>query len=314
MKKIGCVLLGLLLIVPLYAQSAPKSGKVTIGVTYCLLSAPAVKVFADGIRKEAAAQGVDIIELDASWDAQKQTDQIATLISQGVKGILLNPVDSKSIIPIVKKAHDAGIPVVMGAMNIDPAGAQYVSSYVGADEKDVGRAAGLLMKKTLGAGTWKVAIVEGVAGTDPQINRTAGFEEAIKGTGIKVVAKLAGDFDKAKALAVTQDALTRFPDLNGIWVHDDTMAVGVVQAIKSMGYAPGKVAVVSYNGSKVGADMVKAGDIVGTAVQPLAWEGATSLSVLIKAIKGQKVDRWYKDEILPITHDNVASYDPKLLW
>jgi ABC-type sugar transport system substrate-binding protein len=69
----------------------------------------------------------------------------------------------------------------MGAMNIDPSGEQYVVSYVGADEADVGRAAGKLMQKHLGSGTHKVAIVEGQAGTDPQIQRTKGFEEANRG-------------------------------------------------------------------------------------------------------------------------------------
>jgi ribose transport system substrate-binding protein len=296
------------------SSDATTDGRMTIGVSYCLLSAPAVQVFAQGIREKANELGIDIIEVDASWDAQKQTDQMNTFIAQKVDAIVLNPVDSTSVVPVVRKAYEAGIPVVMGAMNIDPSGQDYVVSYVGADEKDVGRAAGELLKDYLGGGKYSVAIVEGVAGSAPQIERTSGFEDAIKGSGLEVVAKVPGDFDKAKAMTVTEDLLMRFPELDGIWVHDDTMAVGVVQAMKSMGYSGKDIAVVSYNGSKLGAEMVKSKDIIGTAVQPLVVEGATSIQVAYDVANGKTVKSWYKDVIEPITIDNVDDYDPALLW
>lgn len=322
-KGIAFVLVVLIVVSGMFASGAGESktskpaaadGHMTIGVSYCLLSAPAVKVFAQGIRQKADELGVELLEVDASWDAQKQTDQMNTFIAQQVDAILLNPVDSSSIVPVVKKAFDAGIPVVMGAMNIDASGKDYVVSYIGADEEDVGRAAGELLKSYLGEGSHTVAIVEGVAGSDPQIKRTGGFEQAVQGSGLKIVAKLPGDFDKAKAMTVTEDLLMRFPDLDGIWVHDDTMCVGVVQAMKSMGYSGKDIAVVSYNGSKLGAEMVKAGDIIGTAVQPLVVEGSTSVQVAFDAANGLQVEKWYKDVIVPITRENVDSYDTSLLW
>lgn len=337
MKKLICIILSVCMALSLIACAAPAaeppvaeantepaantevaavpgSDKITVGVLYCLLSAPAVKVFASGIESKAAELGIDLIELDGGWDAAKQTDQLNSLIAQNVDAIILNPVDSKSIVPAVKKASEAGIPVVMGAMNIDASGEAYVVTYVGADEKDVGRAAGELMKQTLGELGGDVIVVEGKAGTDPQINRTAGFEEAIAGTNINVVAKVAGDFDKAKAMTVTLDALTKYPNIKGIWVHDDTMCVGVVQAMKTMNYAGSDIAVVSYNGSQAGYDMVKAGDIVGTAVQPLVMEGSISLQAAVDAVNGKALEKWYKDEITPITKENVDSYDMSLLW
>lgn len=296
------------------ATASQETKTLKVGVLYCLLSAPAVKVFAQGIEDKAKELGVELVELDGEWNAQKQTDQLESLIAQDVDAIILNPVDSKSIIPAVKKAFDAGIPVVMGAMNIDPEGKDYVVSYVGADEIDVGRAAGELMKQALGDEGGKVVIVEGQAGTAPQMDRTKGFEEAIAGSNIEIVGKLPGEFDKAKAMAVTEDALTKYKDLKGIFAQDDTMCVGVVQAMKAMGKTGDDIKVVSFNGSKAGADMVKSGDIVGTAVQPLVKEGSISLQVAVDAANGKAVDAWYKDVIEPITKENVDSYDPSLLW
>ncbi|MBU9727903.1 sugar ABC transporter substrate-binding protein [Diplocloster modestus] len=285
-----------------------------IGVCYCMLSAPAVKVFAQGIQEKAKELGVELIELDGGFDASKQTDQINSLVSQKVDGIVLNPVDGTSIIPAVKAAKEAGIPVVMGAMDIDESGREYVVSFVGADDKDVGAAAGKKMLETLGEKGGKVAIVEGTAGTSAATLRTEGFEEAIKGSSIEVVTKLSADFDKAKAMSITEDILTKYPDLSGIWVHDDTMCVGVAQAMKSMGYTGEDLKVVSYNGSKNGADMVKSGEIVATSVQPLVDEGRTSIEVLVKAISGETVETWYKDKIDMLDASNVDSYDPALLW
>ena len=115
-----------------------------------------------------------------------------------VDGIVLNPVDGTSIIPAVKAAKEAGIPVVMGAMDIDESGREYVVSFVGADDKDVGAAAGKKMLETLGDKGGKVAIVEGTAGTSAATLRTEGFEEAVKGKQHRSGNKLSADFDKAK--------------------------------------------------------------------------------------------------------------------
>lgn len=295
------------------ADSEGGGDTLKIGVCYCSTSAPAVQVFAKGIQEKAKELGVEIVELDAGFDATKQTDQMNTLISQKVDGIVLNPVDGKSVVPSAKAAKEAGIPVVMGAMDIDESGREYVVSFVGADDKDVGKAAGERMIEELSDGG-QVAIVEGTAGTSATTGRTEGFEEAVAGSNIEVVTKLAADFDKSKAMTVTEDILTKYPDLAGIWVHDDTMCVGVVQAMKSMGYTGDDIKVISYNGSKNGANMVKNGEIVATSVQPLVEEGKTSVDVLVKAINGEEVDSWYKDTIEMLDADNVDDYDESLLW
>lgn len=284
-----------------------------IGVCYCMLSAPAVKVMAEGVNAKAAEYGMELIELDAEFDATKQTDQMSSLISQGVDGIVLNPVDAVSIVSVVKQAYEAGIPVVMASMDIDESGREYVVSYSGADDYDVGYNAGEKLAEALG-GEGQVAIIEGQAGTSATTRRTEGFEDAVADTEIEVVAKLAADFDTAKAMAATEDLLTRYPDIDGIFSQDDTMCVGVVQAMKSMGYTGEDVAVVSYNGSQNGYDMVKNGDIIGTAVQPLTAEGSNAVEALYKAINGEEVEPWLKSEIQVLDATNIDDYDTSLLW
>lgn len=286
----------------------------TIGVSYCLMSAPAVKVFAQGIEAEAEELGIEIIELDGEWDAAKQADQVNTFISKKVDGIVLNPCDGTSLVSAAKAAYDADIPVVTGAMNIDESGYEYIKTFVGPDDADVGRAAGRSMIAALGDAGGKVAIIEGTAGSSAQVNRTAGFEEVIAGSKIEVVAKNSGDYDEATAMNIAEDLLTKYPDLAGVFCHDDTMASGCVQAMKELGYTGKDIKVVGYGGSATGASLVEDGYLVATAVQPLVNEGRGCIKALVKAINGAELSIWYKDEIEPLDSTNVADYDKSLLW
>ena len=291
-----------------------KAKGLTIGVSYCLMSAPAVKVFAQGIEAEAKDLGIEIIELDGEWDAAKQADQVNTFISQNVDGIVLNPCDGTSLVSAAKAGADKGIPVVTGAMNIDESGYDYIKTFVGPDDADVGRAAGKSMLEALGDAGGKVAIIEGTAGRSAQVNRTAGFEEVVAGSNIEVVAKNSADYDEATAMSIAEDLLTKYPDLKGVFCHDDTMASGCVQAMKELGYTGEDVKVVGYGGSAKGASLVEEGYMVATAVQPLVNEGRGCIKALVKAVCGEDLAIWYKDEITPLDASNVADYDKSLLW
>ena len=286
----------------------------TIGVTYCISSAPAVKVFAKGIQEEAEALGIELIELDGNMDAATQTDQMNTFISQGVDGIVLNPSDGTSLVASCKAASEKEIPVVTGAMNIDESGYDYIKTFVGPDDEDVGKIAGEKMLEVLGEEGGKVAIIEGTAGSSAQVNRTAGFESAIEGSAIEVVAKNDANYDEATAMSITEDLLTKYSDLSGIFCHDDTMAAGVAQAMKEFGYTSDDIKVIGYGGSAKGADLVKEGFLVATAVQPLVEEGSGCIKALVKAICGEELNAWYKDEITPLDAESVKTYDEALLW
>ncbi len=285
----------------------------TIGVSYCLLSAPAVKVFAQGIQAEAQELGITLVELDGNFDATTQANQMSELIAQGVDAIVLNPSDGTSLVAAAKEAHDVGIPVVTGAMNIDASGAGYIETFVGPDDEDAGFCGGEAMVEHLKDGG-KVAVIEGTAGSSAQVNRTAGFERALEGSNLEVVAKISADYDEATAMNTMQDLLTRYPDLAGVFCHDDTMASGAAQALKELGYTGGEVIIVGYGGSAAGAKLIEEGYMVASAVQPLVEEGRGCIKALVKALNGEELNGWYKDVIVPLDADTLKTYDKSLLW
>ena len=91
-------------------------------------------------------------------------------------------------------------------------------------------------------------------------------------------------------------------------------ALDDVQAMKELGYNGDDVKVVGYGGSAKGASLVEEGYMVATAVQPLVNEGRGCIKALVKAINGEDLSIWYKDEITPLDASNVADYDKSLLW
>jgi ABC-type sugar transport system substrate-binding protein len=189
-----------------------KSGK-KIGVSVAYLAVPFYANFKTGLADGAAQYGFDYDLRDGGGgDLSKELATIQDFIAQKFDLILLTP-SGEGIIPGIKLANDAGIPVIEVNNRAGfESGKAEVVTYVGADDVEYGRLQGQLLIDTFGGKPTKIGYVQGISGTSPQINRGQGFNEAIKDhPELEIVGTVTDDFDSAKALAVTQDLLTRFP-------------------------------------------------------------------------------------------------------
>jgi ABC-type sugar transport system substrate-binding protein len=190
----------------------PKSGK-KIGVSVAYLSVPFYANFKTGLQDGATRFGFDYdLREGGGGDVSKELGVLQDFIAAKVDLILLTP-SGEGILPGIKLANDANIPVI--EVN-NRAGFERddvkVVTYVGADDVEYGRLQGKLLIDTFGGKPTKIGYVQGISGTSPQINRAQGFNEAIKDhPELEIVGTVTDDFDSAKALAVTQDLLTRFP-------------------------------------------------------------------------------------------------------
>lgn len=191
----------------------PASGK-KIGVSVAYLSVPFYANFKTGLEDGATRFGFEYdLREGGGGDLAKEVAVLQDFIAQKVSLILLTP-SGEGIIPAIKQANEAGIPVieVNNRAGYDSGQADVVT-YVGADDVDFGRLQGKLLIDTFAGAPAKVGYVQGISGTSPQILRGRGFEEAIQDhPEIEIVGRVNDDFDSAKALAVTQDLLTRFPE------------------------------------------------------------------------------------------------------
>ena len=192
----------------------PPSGK-KIGVTVAYLAVPFYANFKTGLADGAARFGFEHDLRDGGGvqgDLSKEVANIQDFIAQKYDLIILTP-SNEGIIPSIKLANDAGIPVIevnnragFGSDQVD------VVTYVGADDVEFGRLQAQLLHDTYGDNPAKIGYVQGISGTSPQIMRGQGFEEVLaQYPQYEIVGRVTDDFNDAKALAVTQDLLTRFP-------------------------------------------------------------------------------------------------------
>lgn len=189
----------------------PLSGK-KLGVTVAYLSVPFYAGFKKGLDDAAKAYGFEYDLRDGKGDPATEVANIQNFIAEKVDAILLTPM-SDGTIPAIVQANEAGIPVIevnnKAGFGSDAA---EVVTYVGADDVEFGRLQARLLEQTLGTGPLKIGYVMGIPGTSPQILRAQGFKEELANyPDFKIIAEVNDDFDSAKALAVTQDLLTRFP-------------------------------------------------------------------------------------------------------
>lgn len=292
--------------------SSPSASKtknladIKIGSLSFSFTIPQVQVGIKAQDAKVKELGINVVNLDSQGDAQKQTQQLNNLLVQKVDAVIVQPVDPKGIIPILKKFHDAGIPVINSVLPIDEEGMQYVTSFVGVNNIQDGQNAAKLMKEALPDGG-TVAIIEGAPGTTSAVERSKGFEDGLKDSNIKVVDKQASPWDRTKAMHIMQDYLTKYPDLSGVFVHSDDMAMGALQAIKAAGKL-GKIKVVGHDGSKEAVDAIQDGSMYGSVVEPLEWEAQKCVEVAKDAIDGKQVQKRYVPDPFLLTKKNLADY------
>jgi ABC-type sugar transport system substrate-binding protein len=198
---------------PVAAGTPVAATGMTIGVTVAYLSVPFYAGFKRGLEDGARQFGFEYDLRDGKGDPATEVANIQNFIAEGVDLILLTPM-SEGTIPAIVQANEAGVPVieVNNRAGFGSDGADVVT-YVGADDVEFGRLQARLLDQTYGGEQVKIGYVMGIPGTSPQILRAQGFKEELANhSEYEIVAEVNDDFDSAKALAVTQDLLSRFPE------------------------------------------------------------------------------------------------------
>ncbi|MGP6460268.1 sugar ABC transporter substrate-binding protein [Pseudomonas parakoreensis] len=224
-------------------------------------------------------------------DTAGQTRIVEQMILAKVNALVIAPSDSKAMVPVIKKAVDAGITVINIDNQLDP---QIVKSknisvpFVGPDNRKGARLVGEYLAKQLKAGD-EVGIIEGVSTTTNAQQRTAGFKDAMDAAQIKVVSLQSGDWEIDKGNKVAASILSEYPDVKALLAGNDSMAVGAVSAVRAAGKA-GKVRVVGYDNINAIKPMLKDGRVLATADQFAAKQAVFGIETALKILKGEKVD------------------------
>eukprot|EP00873_Tetraselmis_striata_P043456 jgi/Tetstr1/463720/TSEL_000769.t1 len=123
-------------------------------------------------------ENVEAVVLDAGGDVARQIAQIQDLIQQNVDAIIIWPTNGKAVVPAVRKAHQAGIPVIVTNSNIAEEGLQFIASFSGPDNITQGARSAELMCEALD-GKGKIVQISGQPGYTTAIERAKGFEDRL---------------------------------------------------------------------------------------------------------------------------------------
>ncbi|HVU28290.1 MAG TPA: sugar ABC transporter substrate-binding protein [Verrucomicrobiae bacterium] len=201
-------------------------------------------------------------------DVSRQIDLVEQMIAQKVDAIVIAPADSKALIPVCKKAQQAGI-VVVNIDNkfddnvLDSSGVKF--PFIGPDNRKGARAVGDFLAQKLKSGD-KVVIIEGAPNAFNGIERRLGFEDAMKAAGMNIVSSQSGYWETDKANEIVAALLTEYPDLKAVLCANDSMALGAVAALRSAGKS-NQIFVVGFDNIAAIQQLLKEGKVLATADQ-----------------------------------------------
>lgn len=209
-------------------------------------------------KKEAAKYDDVEFTLNQAANAADQVSQIDTILLQKPDVLVILPHDD-TVTPAALAAMKAGIQVINVDREFSDPGAQ--RSLIKGDNYGVGYQAGVYFAKELGC-KGNVVEIQGIAGISVTTQRTKGFADAIKQCkgGIKILAQQPADFAPDKGLSVMQNILQAHQKIDAVYTHDDDMAQGVVQAIKTAGRDK-EMWLTGAGGSKAAMEQIKEGGL-----------------------------------------------------
>ncbi len=239
-------------------------------------------------------------------DREKQTQIVEDFIVQKVSAIVLAPLDSKALVPVVERVHAQGIPcaIIDSAIETD----KYVC-FAATDNYKGGVMAARRMGKILN-GTGKIIVVKYVQGSASTTNRENGFIDTIKSEfpGIQIVDAQYGGDTRETALRATEDMLTRHADLDGLYACNASTSAGALRALQSRHLA-GKIKMVGFDADEILINGLKAGQIDSLVVQNPFQMGYQGVKAVLAALQGKTVPKRIDTGVRLVTRENLNDPD-----
>lgn len=265
-------------------DTAASGETIKIGVSVADQSNPFYIDIVDGM-ESAAKDGDELVIVDAGFDAAKQLNDIDDMIQQGVKVMLIDPVDSNAIKSAVEACDAAGIPVIAynSPLNFE------IASTVATDNYLAGQLVGEAMGKALDGKGEVAMLTYNVA--EVCLDRANGFKDAIaEYPDIKIVEEQEIQPGTDTALPVAENILQAYPDLAGMFALNDPSALGCVAAVESANLLD-QVQVVGVDGSDDAKAAIAEGKMLASAAQDPVQIGSVAIETAYKVIAGEEVEK-----------------------
>ena len=258
--------------------------------------------------KETAQQlGVKLIFSDAQQKQENQISAMRACIAQGVNVIALPPVVETGWDAVLQEAKDANIPVIVVDRSVTADTSLY-AAHIGSDMEIEGKRSAEEFNKLLPNGG-NILELSGTTGSGAAVGRAKGFREALN-ANIKIIDSQTGNFTRAEGKPVMEAFLKKYAgQIQGVFFHNDDMAIGAVEAIKAAGLKPGDLKMVSIDGTRGGFQLmidgwlqadVECNPLLGPQTMELALQLMNGEAIVKEVLTNESV--FYPDkakELLP---------------
>lgn len=298
-KKVHIVLcfVGLLLL----SGCNRNTKKYVVGVSQCSEDIWRNKLNDELLMETYQHKDVELLFASAKDNDKLQTEQIEKFIQRGVDLLIISPNQVHSITPVIDKAYDKGIPVILFDRKTD---SQKYTAFIGADNVKVGKTIGEFIAKTL-HGEGKVIEIKGLDNSSPAIDRHKGFVQALsKYPDIQLKRTLSGEWTKESGYKSIKSAIADAKDCNIVWGQNDRMAEGAQRAMAEAGVHNvlyvGTDALPSKGG---GIEAVHNGKLLASYIYPTRGDMVMQLAMRILKKQPFHRDNYLKGAL--VTKDNA---------
>ena len=305
----------------LFLMNTAYAEKLTYGVLMKTLSNPFWGAMEEGVRDGAKEANVNyyLQAVESDQAAEPQLNVCMTMLERNPDVMITAAINSTILLPCLKKANESGIPVVDLDGNLDhkiaaKAGVS-IDFTIGSDNEAAGAQGADYVADMLGRNAkGPVLVIEGLSGNITGQKRARGFAQRLKeiAPGLKVVASLPGDWDRMKAANITNDILTRHPDLKAIFAANDGMALGAVESA----YAAGKgqdILIVGVDGNSDAVKSIKSGRLNASVAQLPYLVGKRSVIGATASLNGLKMEKFQFVDTLVLTKDIIEKNQHPLM-
>ncbi len=288
-----------------FAQNIP------VGFSIRTLNGPFFSALEQSMKEAGEKSGFDVITIDAGGDLNKQVSDAETLVSKGIKYLVLDPQDPLVGAKIAKSAMDKGVKVITVDSYIADS-AQVITRVQPADE-DNNLLLGSFAAKQFKDKDINLALISGNQGNLGGENRRTNFitglirQQLLNGnkTSFNITTQLWGNWDQMGGMKAMEDILVASPHTNAVYAENDDMALGAIRVLQSTGKM-NAIKVYSYDGSKKGYKAVMDGNLQATAENNPVLLAYETVGVM-KQIEAGKTNfpDFLKTKAVLVTKDNV---------
>lgn len=248
---------------------------------------------------------VDVRSAQGEGDQQGQLAIVNNMVNQRYDALLLSPISDGNLVPGVENAMRNNIPVV----NVNDGLIEIAPNFVGPRAIENGELAAAWIADKLG-GEGKVAVVMGMPLAFAARQRTLGFQSWMEqnAPGIQIVAQQNADWDRLKAKDLAEIWIRQHSDLKAIFANNDTMALGVQEAVNASGR---DILVVGVDGIGEAYDSIRAGELDATVDSFPFYKSQIAVEATLRILGGQEVPRviWTPQALIDSTNVDMAAED-----